>query len=190
MADNHGRFSGNPKTEWLSENGADRRMRLLEEFWFEAPDGRRWSAPAESVVDGASIPAPLWSVVGSPFTGEYRRASIVHDIACDDPTVNRKAADRMFYHACLAGGCTLMQARLLYVGVRIGAWTPDIRLWSNEAVTTPASARDAVDLTLTDTSMQMTFREIASDVQARPETFSLDELEALVDHHLSAKAQQ
>jgi hypothetical protein len=28
----------------------------------------------------------------------------------------------MFYYACLAGGCSLKQASLLYVGVRIGSW--------------------------------------------------------------------
>lgn len=50
---NHGSFSGNPKTEWLvDESGSDRSMRLLEDFWYLDPDGRRWPAPRGSVVDG------------------------------------------------------------------------------------------------------------------------------------------
>lgn len=185
-----GTFSGNPRTEWLSEAGADRNMALLEDFWYDDPAGRRWTAPAGSVVNGASIPAPLWSTVGSPYTGEYRRASIVHDVACDDPAVNRREADRMFYFACLAGGCTRAQARLLYAGVRIGAWLPDIRLWSHEDAVRPAAMRHEVGPTLTETSMQNTYREIAADIQSRPDDLPFDELEALVDGHLRAKANQ
>jgi hypothetical protein len=97
-------------------------MKLLEDFWYTDPNGRKWPAPKESVVNGASIPRPLWSTVGSPYTDDYRNASVVHDVAVDNPAVNRKEADKMFYYACLAGGCSLKQASLLYVGVRIGSW--------------------------------------------------------------------
>src|SRR5437660_652640 len=55
---NNGTFSANPKTEWLDEPGDDRHMRLLNDFWYEDPDGRRWPTPAGSVIDGASILAP------------------------------------------------------------------------------------------------------------------------------------
>jgi hypothetical protein len=115
-------FSGDPVTQWLTEYGADRRMKMLEDFWFVDGAGKRWIAPKGAIINGASIPEPLWSSVGSPYTGEYRRASIVHDVACDDPNVSRDAADDMFYEACLAGGCTLLQAKLLYAGVRVGTW--------------------------------------------------------------------
>lgn len=117
-------FSGNPRVEWLVDStGADRDMRLLDNFSYTDPDGRVWLAPAGAVINGASIPEGLWSVVGSPYTGDYRRASIVHDVACDSPNVNRKEADVMFYYACMAGGCGKRQARILYAGVRIGAWS-------------------------------------------------------------------
>ena len=108
-----GTFSGNPRTEWLTENGADRNMSLLEDFWYEDPAGRHWRAPKGSVINGASIPETLWSSVGSPYTGEYRRASIVHDVACDSPNSDREQADDMFYSACLAGGCSKAQANML-----------------------------------------------------------------------------
>ena len=185
-----GTFSGNPKTEWLTEAGADRDMALLEAFWYDDPDGRRWTAPAGSVVNGASIPAPLWSAVGSPYTGEYRRASIVHDVACGDPGVDRREADRMFYFACLAGGCTAAQARLLYAGVRIGAWLPWIRLWRHDAAVRSSAMRGEAEPALTDVSMQSTYREIAADIQSRPYEMPFEELEALVDRHMQAKASQ
>src|SRR6266446_3380743 len=98
-------------------------MRLTKAFSFEDPSHKIWLAPKNAVIDGASIPRALWTLVGSPYTGDYRRASIVHDKACDDAVNNstaRRAADRMFYHACRAGGCSIEDATLLYVGVRIG----------------------------------------------------------------------
>jgi hypothetical protein len=183
-------FSGNPKTEWLEEPGDDRRMSLLEAFWYEDPAGRRWGAPVGSVVDGASIPAPLWSIVGSPYTGDYRRASIVHDVACADPLVDRAEADKMFYYACLAGGCSERQAQLLYAGVRIGAWTPAVRLWSEEAVHRPIVTKHGVNLTITESSIKTTFYEIASELESQPPDLPVESLQRIVDKHLSAKAMQ
>jgi hypothetical protein len=115
-----GSFSGNPRTEWLCDGDDERAMRLLDDFWYRDPDGRRWDAPAGTVVDGATIPRTLWAAIGSPYTGNYRRASIVHDVACNAPAVPRRDADTMFYFACLAGGCSVLQAKLLYAGVRLG----------------------------------------------------------------------
>src|SRR5690242_16049686 len=106
---NEGTFSGEPRTLWLTQDGEDRDMRLLERFTFTDPSGTLWDAPVDSVIDGASIPRALWTLVGSPYTGDYRRASIVHDVACDRAGTDmqkRRAADRMFYHACRAGGCS------------------------------------------------------------------------------------
>src|SRR4026209_2946877 len=120
----HGKFSANPQATWLTERGQDRRMKLLQDFIFTDPDGKEWLTPKGYSVDGASIPRPLRSLVGSPYTGDYRRASIVHDKACEDARGNagaRRAADRMFFHACRAGGCSIAEAILLYIGVRIGA---------------------------------------------------------------------
>lgn len=118
----NGQFSGNPKTEWLAQPPSDRDMKLLEDFWYDDPKNRRWLAPRGSIINGASIPQALWSTVGSPYTDNYRRASIVHDVACNNQTINRGEADEMFYYACLAGGCSFLQAKILYAGVRVGAW--------------------------------------------------------------------
>lgn len=117
-----GSFSGNPKTEWLSENGGDRDMRLLETFWYTDPNGRRWTAPQGSITNGASIPRTLWTSVGSPFTGAYRCAAIIHDVALRNGAIVRDDADSMFFHACMAGGCTPLGCKLLYAGVRVGSW--------------------------------------------------------------------
>jgi hypothetical protein len=132
---NHGSFSGYPITRWCPpEPGeTERKMELTEEFSFLDPAGKHWVVPPGFKVDGATIPRALWTLVGSPYTGNYRRGSIVHDKACVDAGLNaaeRRAADRMFFHACMAGGCDAKQATALYLGVRIGAAAGQIGLLS------------------------------------------------------------
>jgi len=88
----HGEFSPErPETRWLTEAGPDRDMQVLKDFWFRDPAGATWTTPANWIIDGATIPQALWTLVGSPYTGDYRRASIVHDKACDDASGNASA---------------------------------------------------------------------------------------------------
>src|SRR5947207_3005769 len=75
----YGEFIGDVEAKWLVENGQDRRMELLHEFSYIDTSGKRWTAPNGWIIDGASIPRFLWTLVGSPFTGSYRRASVIHD---------------------------------------------------------------------------------------------------------------
>ena len=171
-------------------------MVLLANFWYDDPAGQRWPAPKGSVVNGASIPAALWSAVGSPYTGAYRRASVVHDVACDaaaqgpDPAEARRAADQMFYHACRAGGCSAFEAERLFIGVRIGAWLPKIGLWSGAVAAQPLAARSRAQPAIADESVLTTYREIAAELDARRGPWPLAKLEAVVDRHLAAKAAQ
>lgn len=129
-----GAFIGTPVTEWLVDpQKPDRMMALKCDIAFrDKKQSRVWNAAAGQVVDGTSIPRALWTLIGSPFTGDYRRASIVHDIACYDfpkEGPERRAADRMFYSACRVGGCSALEAYYLYVGVRIGSLSTIARGW-------------------------------------------------------------
>ena len=51
----------------------------------------------------------------------------VHDVTCRDPAIPRRDADRMFYFACLGGGYSKTQARVPYLGVRLGDWASSTR---------------------------------------------------------------
>jgi len=179
----HGHFSGDPRATWLTEDGTeDRRMQILEPFSFTDPEGKAWPAPTDSVVDGASIPRALWTIVGSPYTGDYRRASIVHDVACkeagSDPT-KRRAADRMFFHACRAGGCSIWQSTILYLGVRVGAAAPNVPMWHAAAATATAGPR----IRRTDAELQLErdFQAIADRVLAPGESDDPDDVERRTD---------
>jgi hypothetical protein len=74
-------------------------MLLIEDFAFVDPHGTNWKAPAGD--DGASIPRFLWTTVGSTFTGDYRRASVLHDVECVIRKRPHKSVHRMFYDAML-----------------------------------------------------------------------------------------
>jgi hypothetical protein len=58
-------------------------------------------------------------VVGTPFIGDYRRASVVHDVACERHEKTSRDAHRMFYEAMLTDGTSKPRALLFYTAVRL-----------------------------------------------------------------------
>lgn len=113
-------FKGDVDVRWLVEDGEDRKMQLLADFSFFDSTGFEWEAKTDDIVDGASIPDAIWSkVVGTPFIGDYRRASVVHDVACEKKIKTSRDAHRMFYEAMLADGTPEARALLFYTAVRL-----------------------------------------------------------------------
>jgi hypothetical protein len=94
-------------------------MRLLEDFAFVDDNGVRWLAPAGSVIDGASIPDTLWLVAGTPYIGDYRRATVIHDVACQQMARPSKDVHRMFYDAMITDGVPEARAQQMYTAVRL-----------------------------------------------------------------------
>lgn len=112
------RIIGEVDTRWLKTTGPDRKMRLLADFCFEDNKGRLWKAPEKSIIDGASIPRCLWSVFGDPFIGDYRRASVIHDVYCKDQEVPHKQVHKMFHEFMLADGVGPIKAQAMYFAVK------------------------------------------------------------------------
>lgn len=95
------RFEGDISATW----GIDgRHMQLVAPIAFIDSKGVRWDVPKGATVDGASIPRFFWSVIGGPFGGKYRDASVIHDWYCDVRTRPWREVDRMFYEAMIARG--------------------------------------------------------------------------------------
>jgi hypothetical protein len=111
---NFGTFPSPPQTEW---NIDGRTMRLLKDFQYIDPSGTTWTALANSTIDGASIPQIFWSIIGGPFEGEYRDASIVHDTECESHKHKWQDVHRMFYMASRAGGAGLFKAKIMFAAV-------------------------------------------------------------------------
>jgi hypothetical protein len=106
-----GYYSGQVEARWENDG---RHMTLLSELRYTDPEGVLWIAPAGSVVDGASIPRVLWSLMGGPFDGKYRNASVLHDVAYDEKTRPWKLCDRMFYNAMRCSGVGATEAKTMY----------------------------------------------------------------------------
>lgn len=117
-----GKFVGPIRTEWKSRG---REMELMEDVYYIGPDGYEWLAPKGDVIDGASIPRAFWTLIGGPYEGPYRFASVFHDVGCSRRFATWQDVHYMFYTAMRANGVPEKQAKIMYAGVyRFGPrWT-------------------------------------------------------------------
>jgi Protein of unknown function (DUF1353) len=120
-----GKFIGVATVKFLP---GGRYVELAAPFSYIDSGKVKWSVPAGTRVDGASIPRALWSIIGSPFTGKYREASIIHDYYCTTKSRHWKAVHRVFLDGMLAQGVGNVQAKLMYISVyRFGPrWDFDV----------------------------------------------------------------
>jgi len=126
---NWGHFVGTVETRWENDG---RNMTLLRDFAYVEANGTvRWDARRGSVIDGATIPMWAWSIVGGPYEGKYRNASVVHDVGCDKKTRPWQTTHRMFYMAARAGGTSNVRAKIMYGAVyHFGPRWPDPKLYT------------------------------------------------------------
>lgn len=112
-----GRYLGRLILEPLADG---RLMRLVESFGFQDSKEKRWPVPVGAKIDGASIPQSLWSLIGGPFEGKYRDASVVHDYYCDTRSEPWRAVHRVFYDGMRASGVSSIRAKVMYAAVYFG----------------------------------------------------------------------
>lgn len=101
-------------------NPDGRTVTLKEPYAFVDSNCKRWAVPAGATVDGASIPQVFWTVIGGPFEGKYRAASVIHDWYCDRRSEPWQSVDLMFYEAMLASGVSPLKAQIMYAAVYAG----------------------------------------------------------------------
>ena len=109
-----GKYIGTVQAEW---GKGGREMTLLAPFEYIDAKNESWKAPRGAVVDGASIPQFAWSIIGGPFEGLYRDASVIHDIACQDKKRPWNLVHETFYAAMLTSGVNATQAKVMYAAV-------------------------------------------------------------------------
>ena len=90
----------------------------------------------------------------------------------------------MFFHACRAGGCSQSQARILYAGVRIGAWIsislPEESL-SRETLLFKMRPYESV---LEEQFLQGKLSDISRDMELLTDEASVEELDSIIELHL------
>lgn len=162
-----GRFTGEVVAKWLA-NGRD--MEIAESFGYIDAGGREWNVPKGTIVDGASIPKPLWSVVGAPFSGKYRKASVVHDYFCRTMARPWQEVHQVFYEATLTEGNSTYQSKVMYGAVY--AWGPRWDIIDGKGVRTREGVRSPSDKEFQEFSNWIrkndpSLSDIASYTQAR-----------------------
>jgi hypothetical protein len=117
-----GHFSANPLIEFLPDG---RNVELKSPLEFIDSGKNTWGVPAGYRSNGASIPQSLWSIIGGPFAGAYRDASIIHDYYCENfetdwPERHKRdwrKVHRMFYDGMRARGVGEIKAKAMYGAV-------------------------------------------------------------------------
>ncbi len=122
------KFLGNVTVQWLDDG---RSMRLINEFGYVDPNGKRWNVPKNTTVDGASIPQIFWTTIGGRYEGTYRNASVVHDHYCITKTETWQDVHLMFYHACITGGTKVVKDKIMYAAVYGGGPRWEIHIQKN-----------------------------------------------------------
>ena len=118
----YGTMRGQVVTVWLKSGGEARRMRLHSDtdLTFERPTGEIIPALVGLEFDGASIPIWAWPLIGSPFTGKYREAAVIHDTLCFAKDRPYKEAHWVFRECLRALGVGRFRARVMYLALLIG----------------------------------------------------------------------
>jgi hypothetical protein len=112
-----GHYEGTAIVEFLPDG---RHVKLRQAYVFIDSQYTRWGVPTGAEVDGASIPRLFWTLIGGPFEGKYRDASIVHDFFCSVRHRPWRAVHRMFYEAMVVSGVPLVKAKYMYAAVYLG----------------------------------------------------------------------
>jgi hypothetical protein len=113
-------FVGRVVVEWLDDDPFIARMRLVEDFAFRDPAGRKWVAEKEHVLDGRSIPLLFRDLIGPPFAGEYRKSTVVYEYQAHRMQAPWRAVHRLFYDASRAEGVPDSDAKLMYMALYAG----------------------------------------------------------------------
>jgi uncharacterized protein DUF1353 len=109
-----GKIDGEVKTQWDRKG---REMTLLEDTKYIDQDNNVWIAQQGDKINGASIPKIFWSLIGGPYEGDYRWASVFHDVECHKRNNTWESVHYMFYTAMRANGVPQKKAKVMYAAV-------------------------------------------------------------------------
>ena len=121
LAYKKGQFVGSLDVRFMSVKSGDghaiEMVQLLKPFAYKDSKGVMWEVPEGFLSDGASIPDNLWTVVGGPYSGPYRDASVIHDYFCYTKSRAWDAVHKAFLEAALNRGTPEWKARFMYAGI-------------------------------------------------------------------------
>ena len=109
------------KGEFLGNN----RFELGETFVYYTEDGEDTiEVPVGFISDGASIPRIFWTIIGSPWSGKYAKAAVIHDFLYVRQFYTRKKSDLIFLEGMKVLGVSWWKRKAMYWAVRIASGIP------------------------------------------------------------------
>lgn len=109
------KFSGNIKSERIE----DKKIKLLEEFYFIDKRNIKWKVPVNFVSDGATLKMfQHVPGVGHPLDGDFLEASVVHDYYCNTKERSQKDTHRAFREALELDGVSYFKRWAMWLAVR------------------------------------------------------------------------
>ncbi len=109
----------------LGEFIGKHQWKLTHPFEFHNPPIKR-VIPKGFITDGKSIPRIVWTLIGSPWSGQGAKSAVNHDYHYHIQTITRKAADKEFLLGLKILGVGWVKRRIMYCAIRIFAgfaWT-------------------------------------------------------------------
>lgn len=101
----------------LKDVGDGRQFDLVNDYRYVDSRGVEWKVPSGTRVNGASIPSYLWSIVGGPWEGKYRNASVIHDYFYGQRKYASEEIHWVFYDAMRKSNVGIVKAKLMYWAV-------------------------------------------------------------------------
>lgn len=105
------------------------RFLLIRPFVYNSEMLGEIEVPVGFVSDGASIPRMAWPFVGSPWSGRYAEAAVIHDYLYDEQDYERVDCDKTFLEAMEVLKVPRWKRRTIYRSVRMFGWIP----WNKHA---------------------------------------------------------
>ena len=109
-----GGFEGRVVVEWLDDAFVP-SVRTVEDFGFRQTKGKFWKVARGQVFNGKGMPPLFSDMVGSPYEGSFRKASMVYESATQRMTEKWDEAQRMFFEASVAEGVAPQDAKVMYL---------------------------------------------------------------------------
>jgi len=105
----------------------DDEFYLLKDFTYKSDEYGIITCPKTYITDGASIPKWAQPFVGSPWSGKYPRAAVIHDWLCSsegeilgkDVRITKKETDKLFKEMLEVLGVRFIKRHKMYRAVRI-----------------------------------------------------------------------
>ena len=105
-------------TEPTLERAPRGRYRLVTPLVVQV-GGTTYEVPVGFVFDGASVPAPFWSLISHPMAPSSLRAACLHDWMCRTRPLPSSTVHDLFHVALVVDGCAPLRAWLMGCAVRV-----------------------------------------------------------------------